>query len=76
MSDQPSRTIEEIQKDFQDACLKLGYAEYQSFSNQKDAQLLKERIRDLNLEAAAVKAKETAAPAAEVKAPEQEQANV
>lgn len=63
-----ARKVSEIQQEFQETCLKLGYAEYQIYQHGRDAALLKERILDLNLEAAASKQLEDAAAKEEEKA--------
>lgn len=55
MSDK-KRTIPEIQQEYQNACLRAGHLQYQVFTLSNDLEMLNSTLRDLNLEAAAVKA--------------------
>lgn len=64
----PVRTAQEIVQENAALSQRLGYVQYQIFVHESDAQLLKEKIRDLNFEYAALKEKEAATPAP---APEQ-----
>lgn len=55
------RTIEEIQREYGQLCAKAGNAQYQVATIQKEIDLINDRLRDLNLEAAAVQAAEAKA---------------
>ncbi len=75
MSDQkPSKTIQDIQQEYQGLCTKLGHMEYQVYTINKDIELLKSTLRDLNFEAASVQSKnaEIAKALADAKAKESE----
>lgn len=58
MSDKPSRTIEDIQLEYQKACTQAGHIQYQVYTFKRDLEALNQVIRDLNLEAAGIKAAE------------------
>ncbi len=53
----PSRSIEEIQQDFNVQCARAGHLQYQMYVHEKDLSILNEQLRSLNLEAAAAQAK-------------------
>lgn len=53
MSDKPKRTVEEIQKQYEQGCFRAGHLAYQIFALSKDLEALNGTLRDLNLEAAA-----------------------
>ncbi len=55
-SNKSHRSIEEIQKDYQNLCLKAGHVQYQVVTLKKDLEMMNEQLRDLNLEAAAAHA--------------------
>jgi len=57
MEEVKERTIEEIQKEYSLVCAEAGQAQYQLFILQQDLEVRNERLRKLNLEAAAVSAK-------------------
>lgn len=54
----PKRSIPEIQQEYQNLCLKAGHVQYQIYTHTSDLELVNAQLRDLNLEAAAVKAEE------------------
>jgi hypothetical protein len=56
-----TRTIPEIQNEYQNLCLKAGHLQYQVTVFQGDLDLVNKELRDLNLEAASVKAAEAKA---------------
>lgn len=56
MSDE--RTVETIHREYSDLCAKAGHFQYTIVTVQKDLDLVNEQLRALNLEAAALKAKE------------------
>lgn len=58
------RSLSEIQSDYQNLCLKAGHVQYQIFALQKDLDLINDSLRDLNLEAASVKAETPSEPVA------------
>ena len=49
------RTFEEIQQEFSVKCTKAGHLQYQITAFQSDLEVLNRQMRDLNLEAAALK---------------------
>lgn len=55
------RTFTDIQNEFGALCARAGHLQYQIFTFKKDLELINGQVRDLNLEAAALKAKEAAA---------------
>lgn len=57
MEESKERTIEEIQKEYSLVCAEAGQAQYQLFILQQDLEIKNDRLRKLNLEAAAVSAK-------------------
>lgn len=61
MSDKKTRSIAEIQQEYQNLCLKAGHLQYQVYTYGKDLEMVNKELRDLNLEAATVKAAETKA---------------
>ena len=65
----PTRTIPEIQAQYQSLCTRLGHVQYQVFTHQKDIETINSTLRDLNLEAASVQAAENKAKEAELAAP-------
>lgn len=54
------RSVQDCQNDYQNMCLKAGHLQYQIFTLKKDLELVNESLRDVNLEAAGIKAKEAA----------------
>lgn len=58
-----TRTIPEIQQEYQNLCLKAGQLQYQVYTFSKDLEMVNKELRDLNLEAAAVNAAQEAAKA-------------
>lgn len=52
-----TRDLETIQNQYQGLCLKLGHLEYQVYVFNKDIEMIKSTLRDINLEASAAKAK-------------------
>lgn len=57
MEESKERTIEEIQKEYSLVCAEAGQAQYQLFILKQDLEIKNDRLRKLNLEAAAVSAK-------------------
>lgn len=55
MSETKKRTIEEIQQQYQGLCLRAGHLQYQINAHELDLEQINSTLRDLNLEAAAVK---------------------
>jgi len=69
MSEKKTRTVAEIQQEYQGLCFKAGHLQYQISALSKDLELLNSTMRDLNFEAASVQAKESeASKASEPKA--------
>lgn len=64
MSEVKKRTIADIQAEYQGSCTRAGHLQYQVFTLQKDLDLLNDKLRELNLEAAAVQRAEDEAKAA------------
>lgn len=60
-----TRTVADIQQEYQQSCLRAGHLQYQIDALSKDLSLLNSTMRDLNLEAADLKAKETTQAAPE-----------
>lgn len=61
-----TRTVDDIQQEYQQGCLRAGHLQYQISALSKDLDLLNESMRELNLEANAIKSKAAEeAPAAE-----------
>lgn len=52
------RTIQDIQQEFSALCARAGHLQYQVYTFNKDLDLINSQIRDLNFEAAAMKAKQ------------------
>lgn len=52
------RSMEEIQREYTDLCVKAGNLQYQIKVLSKDLDIINETMKDLNLEAGAVKAAE------------------
>jgi hypothetical protein len=52
-----ARTLEQIQQEYQNMCLRAGHKQYQIFALQKELDVLNEEIRNLNFEAASLQAK-------------------
>jgi len=52
------RTVAVIQKQYTETCAKAGHLQYQLFTLNKDLELINNLLRDLNIEAATVAAKE------------------
>lgn len=48
------RTKDEVQSEYGQICAKAGHAQYQIDVLKRDLTMLNERLRDLNLEAAAI----------------------
>ena len=59
------RTMEEIQRDYTNACAKAGHLRFQIVTLEKDLDLLLNEVRDLNFEALSAAKKEE--PKEEVK---------
>lgn len=57
-----SRSLEEIQQEYQNLCLKAGHLQYQISAISKDLELVNGQLREINFEAAAVQAKAQPAP--------------
>lgn len=72
MSEKPSRTINEVQAEYGNLCTRAGHLQYQLYTFSKDLEAVNSTLRDLNLEAASIQAKEVKA-AAEAKAETQAQ---
>lgn len=53
-----TRTFEEVQKEFTALCVNAGNLAYQIFTQEKDLELMNNRMRELNFEAAGIKGKE------------------
>lgn len=69
-----SRSLQEIQSDYQNLCVKAGHIQYQISVMSEDLALVNKTLKDLNFEGAAAQAKaaaeapkpeEATAPAAE-----------
>lgn len=75
MSEQKaSRTLAEVQTDYQTLCMKAGHTQYQLYVLNADLVLMNSEIRDLNLEAAAIQQESAAKQAAQIaEAPRAEQ---
>lgn len=58
MVESKKRSIAEIQAEYQNQCLKAGHCQYQIFTFSKELEMINQVLRDLNLEASAVKAAE------------------
>lgn len=76
MTDKKSRTIPEIQQEYQNLCLKAGHLQYQVYNHTRDLEMINSELRDLNLEAAAVQAAEAAKAKEEAKAGPKAEDNV
>ena len=63
-TEKPKRTLVEIQSEYQQLCTRTGHLYYQSVGLKSDLDMLTGRLRDLNLEAAAVQKAEADAKAA------------
>lgn len=61
----PSRTLDVVHKEYTNACFKAGNLQYQISALSKDLGLLNDTMRELNFEAAAIKAAEKPAEGAE-----------
>lgn len=57
------RTVPEIQQQYKNLCLKAGHLQYQVYTLGKDLEFVNKELRDLNLEAASLKADEDKAAA-------------
>lgn len=68
MSENKKRSIPEIQSEYQNLCLKAGHLQYQVYTFSRDLEMVNQELRDLNLEAAAVKAVEEAPKAEQLPA--------
>lgn len=62
------RSFDQIQQEFGALCARAGHLQYQIFTFEKDLDLINTQVRDLNLEAAALKAKSDAEAVAKQKA--------
>ena len=58
------RTVEQVQQEYTQMCVRAGHTQYQIAQLQKDLALFNDTLRDLNLEAGAIQAKNLAAEAA------------
>ena len=65
-TEKPKRTVEEVQREYNQGCLRAGHMQYQIAVLSKDLNILNDALRDLNFEAATIQAKnnEEAAKAA------------
>lgn len=63
------KTVAELQQEYTNGCAQLGNLVYSIWTNEKDVELLFDRLRNLNIEGAAAKQAEALA-AAEVPAKE------
>ncbi len=54
------RSFADIQQEFTNTCARAGHLEYQVFTFKKDLEILNNKMRELNLEAAAAQARELA----------------
>lgn len=70
MSEIKKRTVQEIQEQYQGLCLRAGHTQYQIHALSSDLEQINQTLRDLNLEAAAVKAEEDKAKSVEAKSNE------
>jgi septal ring factor EnvC (AmiA/AmiB activator) len=52
--EEKARTLQDIQSEFSALCTRAGHLTYQAFTFQKDVDLLNNRMRELNFEAAAL----------------------
>lgn len=52
------RTFDNIQQEFAALCARAGHLQYQIYTFETDLTLINKQVRDLNLEAAALKAKQ------------------
>ena len=59
------RTVASIEQEYHQSCLRAGHLQYQIDALSRDLSLLNDTMRDLNLEAADLKAKEAAKPSSE-----------
>lgn len=50
------RSVQEIQQEYSQVCMKAGHAQYQLFTIQRDLDALNDTLRSLNIEAAQAKA--------------------
>ena len=57
---QPERTIKDIQDEFSSLSTRSGHLEYQVYTFKKDIDLINDRMRSLNFEAAALQGKQQA----------------
>lgn len=66
-NNKPSRTIPEIQQEYQQNCTRAGHLQYQIYTLEKDLALVNDLLRNLNFEAsaAAPKPEPTSTPEAE-----------
>ena len=63
-ADSKERTVEQIQQEYTQLCVKAGHTQYQIAQLKRDIDLMNSTLRDLNLEAAAAQARSLAADAA------------
>ena len=64
MSEQAKvRTIEDVQREYQQTCVRAGHLQYQVYGLTKDLEMVNKQLLDLNLEAAGIQANIPAAPA-------------
>lgn len=61
-AEKPSRTLAEIQSEYQNLCARAGQTQYQVYALQRELEVFNEKLRDLNFEGA--KAQQEAADAA------------
>ena len=54
----PSRTIKEVQEEYQQLAFKAGNTQYQIYTFERDLELLNSKMRELNFEAAAIQQEE------------------
>lgn len=53
-----TRTVVQVQSDYQNLCTRAGHVQYQLFTLEKDLSMINESLRNLNLEAASITAQE------------------
>lgn len=68
-NEKKTRSVAEIQAEYQGLCTRAGHFQYQIFNFTKDLELVNQKLRDLNFEAAAAhQAEQEAAKASETPA--------
>lgn len=68
MSEQAkSRSMEEIQSEYNGLCLRAGHLQYQIAAHEQDLELINQQLRSLNLEASVLVEKQKSSESAEAK---------